>query len=85
MSIRIEEATRLFSLETANTLYQMKADETGVLLHLWYGPKTGSDMSYLVRTVNRGFCGNPYEAQDRLDYSLDTLPQEYATDGVGDY
>ena len=43
MSIRIEEGKRLFSLETAHTLYQMKADETGVLLHLWYGPKTDAD------------------------------------------
>ena len=85
MSIRIEEGKRLFSLETAHTLYQMKTDETGVLLHVWHGQRTGTDMSYLIRTVNRGFCGNPYEAQDRLDYSLDTLPQEYATEGVGDF
>ena len=85
MGIRIDEQNRLFSLETAHTLYQMKADETGVLLHAWYGPRTGTDMSYRIRTVNRGFCGNPFEMQDRLDYSLDTLPQEYAGNGVGDY
>ncbi len=85
MGIRIDEQDRLFSLETAHTLYQMKADETGVLLHTWYGPRTGTDMSYRIRTVNRGFCGNPFEMQDRLDYSLDTLPQEYAGNGVGDY
>ena len=85
MSIRIGEQERLFSLETEHTLYQMKADETGVLLHLWYGPRTGADMGYRIRTVNRGFCGNPYEAQERLDYSLDTLPQEYSGNGVGDY
>lgn len=85
MSIRIEEQDRLFSLETAHTLYQMKADETGVLLHTWYGSRTGTDMSYRIRTANRGFCGNPFEMQDRLDYSLDTLPQEYAGNGVGDF
>ncbi|MBO4472098.1 MAG: alpha-galactosidase [Clostridia bacterium] len=85
MSIRIEEKEKLFSLETAHTLYQMKADETGVLLHTWYGAKTDTDMSYRIRTVNRGFCGNPYEMQNRFDYSLDTLPQEYSTDGVGDF
>jgi len=85
MSIRIGEQERLFSLETEHTLYQMKADETDVLLHLWYGPRTGADMGYRIRTVNRGFCGNPYEAQERLDYSLDTLPQEYSGNGVGDY
>ena len=85
VSIRIHEKERLFSLETIHTLYQMKADETGVLLHTWYGRKTEEDMSYRIRTVNRGFCGNPYEMQNRFDYSLDTLPQEYSTDGVGDY
>lgn len=85
MSIRIKEENRLFSLETERTLYQFKADETGVLLHIWYGPRTGADMSYRIRTVNRGFCGNPFEAQDRLDYSLDTLPQEYSGSGTGDF
>ena len=63
----------------------MKADEIGVLLHLWYGPRTGTDMSYRIRTVIRGFCANPYEAQNRPDYSLDTLPQEYSGSGVGDF
>ena len=85
MSIHIHEKSRLFSLETAHTQYQIKADETGVLLHVWYGPRTNADMSYRIRTVNRGFCGNPFEAQDRLDYSLDTLPQEYSGSGVGDF
>ncbi len=85
VSIRIDEKNRLFSLETAHTLYQMKADEIGVLLHLWYGPRTDADMSYRIRTVIRGFCANPYEAQDRLEYSLDTLPQEYSGSGIGDF
>lgn len=85
MSIRIQENERLFSLETSNTLYQFKADETDVLLHVWYGQKTGMDMSYRLRTVNRGFCGNPWEKQECFDYSLDTLPQEFSTDGVGDF
>ena len=85
MSIRIQEEKRLFSLETAHTLYQMKADGAGILLHLYYGRKTGEDMGYRIRTANRGFCGNPYEQQKQFDYSLDTLPQEYSTCGVGDY
>ena len=85
MSIRIQENERFFSLETSNTLYQFRADETGVLLHVWYGQKTGMDMTYRLRTVNRGFCGNPWEKQECFDYSLDTLPQEFSTDGVGDY
>ena len=84
MSIRIERE-RLFSLETEHTLYQMKADDQGLLLHLWYGGKTEADMSYRIRTVDRGFCGNPWEAADRRDYSTDTLPQEYSGNGTGDF
>ena len=85
MSIRIQEKERLFSLETVNTMYQMKADELNVLLHVWYGPKTRADMSYRIRMSDRGFCGNPWESQDKREYSLDTLPQEYSSAGVGDY
>jgi len=85
VSIRIQEKDRLFSLETENTMYQMKADELNVLLHVWYGQKTCADMSYLIRMSDRGFCGNPWESQNRREYSLDTLPQEYSSAGVGDY
>ena len=35
MAITVNE--HVFSLETENTLYQMKADVFGVLKHLWYG------------------------------------------------
>jgi len=85
MSIRFEESRRVFSLETENTLYQMRADETGVLVHLFYGRKTDTDMSYLVRGGDRGFSGNPYEMRGHRNYSLDQLPQEYSCRGAGDY
>ena len=39
MSIQFREQTGIISLETAHTLYQMKADATGVLLHLYYGKR----------------------------------------------
>lgn len=85
VSIRIQDNNRLFSLETVNTMYQMKADELDLLLHVWYGRKTSTDMSYRIRMSDRGFCGNPWESQDKREYSLDTLPQEYSTAGVGDF
>lgn len=83
MGIRIRDG--LFSLETRNTLYQMKADETGLLRHIYYGRKTRDDMSYLIRLTDRAFSGNPYEKKDDRSYSTDTLPQEYPTGGAGDY
>ena len=85
MSIRYDGQTGVFSLETDHTLYQMKADDMGTLLHLHYGEKTGEDMSYLIRTADRGFCGNPYEKRSDRSYSLDQLPQEYSGNGTGDF
>ena len=83
MGIRIRD--RLFSLETGNTMYQMKVDETGLLRHLYYGKKTKDDMSYLIRRADRCCSNNPYEKRNDRTYSTDTLPQEYSTGGDGDY
>ncbi len=85
MAIIVDEKTGLFQLITENTEYQMKADKYGVLKHLWYGEKTGCDMEYLQSYPDVGFSGNIYDAGNDRTYSLDTLPLEYACDGVGDY
>lgn len=83
MAIRIEHG--VFHIETANTLYQMKVDNFGVLNHLWYGAKTDCVMDYLLDYPDVGFSGNIYEAENQRTYSLDTLPLEYASSGVGDF
>ena len=85
MAIIVDEKTGLFQLITDNTEYQMKADKYGVLKHLWYGEKTGCYMEYLQSYPDVGFSGNIYDAGNDRTYSLDTLPLEYACDGVGDY
>ena len=85
MAIFANEKTGLFQIVTENTEYQMKADKYGVLKHLWYGGKTGCDMEYLQSYPDVGFSGNIYDAGNDRTYSLDTLPLEYACDGVGDY
>lgn len=85
MAIIVDEKTGLFQLITDNTEYQMKPDKYGVLKHLWYGEKTGCDMEYLQSYPDVGFSGNIYDAGDDRTYSLDTLPLEYACEGVGDY
>ena len=76
MSIRIQD--RLFSLETSNTLYQIKADEIGLLRHIYYGRKTKDDMSYLIRQADRGFSGNPYSKKEAKVFT------GYAATGVSD-
>ena len=83
MAVKVTD--NFFEIETQNTLYQMKADEHGVLYHLWYGATTGCHMDYLLNYPDVGFSGNPYEVGDIRSYSLDTLPLEYAADGAGDF
>ena len=74
MAIKINTEKRIFTLETKHTMYQMQADTYGVLRHLWYGAKTGCDMSYLQDYPDVGFSGNPHDAGNDRTYSLDTLP-----------
>ena len=38
---------------------------------------------WIIRTQD--FSGNIYEAENERTYSLNTLPQEYSTSGVGDF
>ena len=42
-------------------------------------------MDYLLHRKDVGFSGNPYEAGEDRTFSLDTLPQEFPSYGVGDY
>ena len=70
-----DDNKRIFTLQTRNTTYQMKADQNGLLLHTYYGPKLrGGDLSRLIRYADRGFSPNPDEAGNDRTYSLDTLP-----------
>ena len=70
MAIQIDAEKKIFTLETDHTMYQMQADAYGVLRHLWYGAKTGCDMSYLQDYPDVGFSGNIYAAGNDRTYSL---------------
>ena len=86
MAIVFDKENRLFTLCTKNSMYQMKADDKGILLHTYYGRKTDiCDYSYLIQRRDHGFSGNPDEAAGDRTYSTDTLPQEYSSFGSGDY
>ena len=83
--IAVDKQNRVFSLHTQGTTYQMKADRHNVLLHTYYGPRADGDLSYLIRYADRACAPNPDEAGLDRTYSLDTLPQEYSSCGVGDF
>lgn len=85
MAIVFDKEKKIFSLHTKTTTYQMQADRYGFLLHLYYGKKTDGDMDYLLIYQDRGFSGNPYEAEKDKTYSMDVLPQEFPCQGNGDY
>ena len=86
MAIQISPNGRLMTIQTNDSSYQMLADKNGVLLHLYYGSSIGAeDLSDLIVRSDVGFSGNPEEAGLDRTYSLDTLPQEVASSGVGDF
>ena len=59
MAITFNETTRIFTLTTAHTTYQMQADAQGYLLHLYYRDRTAGDMEYLQKYGDHGFSRNP--------------------------
>lgn len=84
MSLSYDAPSRLFTLSTRATTYQMQVDRHGHLLHLYYGTRTSGDLSYLVTYCDRsGMCGQPYGDADRT-FSLDVAPQEFPFQGGGD-
>ncbi len=86
MAIIYNKETKIFTLNTKNTTYQMCVDEYGTLLHQYYGARIlGEDLSTLLIKNDRGFSPNPYDAGADRTYSLDTLPQEFSGYGDGDY
>ena len=85
MAIEINTERLIFTFHTKRTTYQMHVDRYGYLLHQYYGRKTDGDMHFLLTFQDRGFSGNPYEAESDRTYSMDFLPQEYPYLGNGDY
>lgn len=73
------------TLQTKHTTYQMGVSETGVLLHLYYGPEIQTDTSIDLAYYERGMSGVLYDCEGDNTYSCDVLPQEYPCFGNGDY
>ena len=59
MAIGYQRENRIFTLDTAHTSYQMKVDDFGFLLHLYYGGRVYGNMDYLLTCYDRGCSGNP--------------------------
>ena len=85
MTINYDQKNNSISILTARSSYQMKIGRYGHLLHLYYGARTEAPMDGRITLLDRGFSGNPYAADTDRTYSLDALPQEFPTQGTGDY
>ncbi|MBP3870248.1 MAG: alpha-galactosidase [Faecalicoccus sp.] len=85
MTVLYDANHQTFTIHTKNSTYQMQVDQYNHLIHLYYGKRTEGCMDYLLAFVDRGFSGNPYEAGIDRTYSLDYLPQEFPTQGTGDF
>ncbi len=84
--ISFHEDTKVFTLHTKTSMYQMQVGQYGTLLHLYYGADLGDAwVTHGIVNLDRGFSGNPYEADRDRTFSLDVLPQEYTAEGNGDY
>lgn len=85
MAISYQHKNHIFTLDTKHTTYQMKVDDFGFLLHLYYGAKASGNMDYLLTYYDRGFSGNPFDVGSDRTYSMDALPREYPGIGTGDF
>ena len=85
MAITVDSLKKVITIHTDHSSYQMQIDRFGYLIHLYYGQRTAELMDHLLVYADRGFSGNPYDAGRDRTYSLDSLPQEYPSQGTGDY
>lgn len=85
MGILFDNTSKTFTLHTKCSTYQMKVDDYGFLLHLYYGRYTKGTLEYLLTYADRGFSGNPYDLHNDRTYSMDVLPQEFPCRGIGDF
>lgn len=86
MSINYDQQNNILTLMTKNTGYQMQVDDLGFLRHLYYGSRTEiQDLSYQLIEHEYAFSGNPIENRRERVISLDIIPQEYTSFGIGDY
>jgi len=86
MAIFYDSSKNTFYLETDRSSYIMQVTDNGLLLHLYYGMRIHRDsLSYLLNGVPSRTCFYPVSVCGETSDNVMTLPQEFSTDGVGDY
>lgn len=86
MAIHYNADTKTFHLETAASSYVIQISEVGHTLHLYYGSKIArEDISYIYTETFSRTCFTPVPCGANPRHILASLPQEFSTDGIGDY
>ena len=87
MAIIRNDTDKTFTLVTKNTMYQMKVDEIGVLVHTYYGAKMDyTDMYYATQVLDgAAFSPTPPELENNWTYSHNATFQELSFAGLGDF
>ena len=82
--INYNSESKTFFLHTKDSTYAITISAKGYLAHTYYGKKiTEEDITYLTRQFEYGFSNS--EIFREKHSLLDFLPQEYPTEGVGDF
>ena len=83
MSIRFDEATRSFKLDTVSSTYLLRIHETGRLLQVYYGNPI-PDVTVSDRDQRRGNASfSPNDPHG--PFTPDAAPMEYGCNGAGDF
>ncbi|WP_156020855.1 alpha-galactosidase [Streptococcus ruminantium] len=82
--INYQESTSLFHLQSVDFSYVLQVLENGLLVHRYFGKKVNHfSRDNKITYLDRAFSPNPI-SKDRT-FSLDTLPLEYSSNGLGDF
>lgn len=83
MSIRFDEASRSFKLDTVSSTYLLRIHETGRLLQVYYGSPI-PDVTVSDRDQRRGNASfSPNDPHS--SFTPDAAPMEYGCNGAGDF
>ncbi|MBS1372176.1 MAG: alpha-galactosidase [Lentisphaeria bacterium] len=84
MSVTFNEKNRVFKLDAGDSTCAFMVEPSGYVAHLHYGGKISSDaFEYLYRRMDRAF--SPAAPGTTSPESRDVIPQEFGTNGVGDF
>ncbi|GAD16118.1 alpha-galactosidase [Lentilactobacillus otakiensis] len=85
MAIRIEDQNLLFHLQTDHTSYIFQVMENGELGQVYYGKRVHSKSSYDNLTTREWHNASVALSLQQNDFQLQTIKQEYASLGKGDF